>query len=104
MLVDYASNPIMDTLLATAQTPTLYEWLCFAIMACAVATPKGLMAMDRMLARQPERSQWSGRSYVVQAQDATQPANWPRVVTAIGGAFWIAALLTLVVLCRQLAP
>jgi hypothetical protein len=94
----------MDTLFATAQTPTLYEWLCFAIIACAVVTPKGLIAMDRMLARQPERSEWSGRSYFPHAQDETQPSIWPRVMTAIGGAFWIAALLTLVFLCRQLAP
>jgi len=94
----------MDTLLATTQTPTLYEWLCFAIIACAVVTPKGLIAMDRMLARRPERSEWSGRSHVPHVQDATRPSIWPRVMTAIGGAFWIAALLTLVFLCRQLAP
>ena len=94
----------MDTLLATARTPTLYQWLCIAIIACAMATPKGLIVMDRMLARRPERSERSGRSYIPHAQDTTQPSIWPRVMTAIGGAFWIAVLLTLVLLCRQLAP
>jgi len=94
----------MDTLLATAQTPTLSEWLCIAIIACAIATPKGLIAMDRMLAKRPERSEWSGCSYVPNPRGTTPPSIWPRVMTAIGGAFWIAALLTLVLLCRQLAP
>jgi hypothetical protein len=94
----------MDTLLATAQTPTLYEWLCIAIIACAIAMPKGLIAMDRMLARRPERSEWSDCSYVPDPRGSTQPSTWPRVMTAIGGAFWIGALLTLVFLCRQLAP
>ena len=94
----------MDTLLATTRTPTLYQWLCIAIIACAMATPKGLIVMDRMLARRPERSERSGRSYIPHAQDTTQPSIWPRVMTAIGGAFWVAALLTLVLLCRQLAP
>jgi hypothetical protein len=94
----------MDTLLATAQTPTLYEWLCIAIIACAITMPKGFIAMDRMLARRPERSEWSGYSYVADPRGATQPSIWPRVMTAIGGAFWIGALLTLVFLCRQLTP
>ncbi|CAH2807098.1 MAG: hypothetical protein CBARDCOR_6428 [uncultured Caballeronia sp.] len=94
----------MDTLLATAQTPTFYQWLCIAIITCAMATPKGLIVIDRMLARQPERSERSGRSYIPHVQDATQPSIWPRVTTAIGSAFWIAALLTLVLLCWQLAP
>ena len=93
----------MDTLLATAQTPKLCEWLCIAIIACAVATPKGLIAMDRMLATRPERSEWSSYSYVPDPRGVTQPSIWPRVMTAIGGAFWIGALLTLVFLCRQLA-
>jgi hypothetical protein len=58
-LVDFASNPIMDTPLAAALTPTLYGSMCFAIIACAIVMPKGLIAMDRMLARRPERSEWS---------------------------------------------
>jgi hypothetical protein len=94
----------MDALLATAHTPTLYHWLYIAIIVCASAAPKGLIAMDRMLARRPERSEWSGRSYIPHAQGATPPPVWPRVMTAIGGALWIAALLTLVFLCRQLVP
>jgi hypothetical protein len=94
----------MDILLATPQTPTLGQWLCIAIIACAITMPKGLIAMDRMLARRPERSEWSGCSYVPDPHDATQPSIWPRVMTAIGGAFWIGALLTLVFLCRQLTP
>jgi hypothetical protein len=36
--------------------------------------------------------------------DEIQPAIWPRVVTAIGGALLFAALLTLMFLCQQLAP
>jgi hypothetical protein len=102
--VNYASIPIMDTLLVTAQTPTLYEWLCLAIIACAITMPKGFIAMDRMLARRPERSEWSGYAYVADPRGATRPSIWPRVLTDIGGAFWIGALLTLVFLCRQLAP
>jgi hypothetical protein len=94
----------MDILLATAHRPTLYQWLCIAIIACAIAMPKGLMAMDRMLARRPERSEWSGCSYVPDSRGAIQPSIWPRVMIAIGGAFWIGALLTLVFLCRQLTP
>jgi hypothetical protein len=61
-LVDFASNPIMDTPLAAALTPTLYGWMCFAIIACAIVMPKGLIAMDRMLARRPEWSERSERS------------------------------------------
>jgi hypothetical protein len=102
-LVDFASTPIMDTLLATALTPTLYGWLCFAIIACAVVMPKGLIAMDRMLARRPERSEWSGWSQVPEAFDAIRPSIWPRVMTAIGSVLLFAALLTLMFLCRQLA-
>jgi hypothetical protein len=94
----------MDILLATAQAPTLYQWLCIAIVGCAITMPKGLIAMDRMMARQPERSEWSGCSYVRGPRGATQPSIWPRVMTAIGGAFWIGALLTLVFLCQQLTP
>ncbi|CAN7495550.1 hypothetical protein LJR029_000984 [Caballeronia sp. LjRoot29] len=95
----------MDLLLATAQTPTLYQWLCIAIIACAITMPRGLIAMDRMLARRPERSEWSGCSYVPNPRGAaTRPSIWPRVMTAIGGAFWIGALLTLVILCQQLTP
>ncbi|MGX7003942.1 hypothetical protein [Caballeronia sp. KNU42] len=94
----------MDTLLAATQAPTFCEWLCIAIIACAATMPKGLIAMDRMLARRPERSEWSACSYVPDPRGATQPSIWPRVMTAIGGAFFIGALLTLVVLCRQLAP
>src|ERR1700680_2356171 len=68
-LVDFASNPIMDTLLATALTPTLCGWLRIAIIACAIVMPKGLIAMDRMLARRPKRSEWSGGSDAPEAPD-----------------------------------
>jgi hypothetical protein len=94
----------MDTLLATAQTPTLYQWLSIAIIACAITMPKGLLAMDRMLARRPEWSEWSACSYIPEPRNAARPSIWPRVMTAIGGAFWMGALLTLVFLCQQLTP
>jgi hypothetical protein len=61
-LVDFASNPIMDTPLAAALTPTPYGWIRFAIIACAIVVPKGLIALDRMLARRSEWSEWSERS------------------------------------------
>ena len=93
----------MDTLLATTQTSTLSEWLCIAIIACVITMPKGLIAMDRMLARRPERSEWSGWSQVPEAFDAIRPSIWPRVMTAIGSVLLFAALLTLMFLCRQLA-
>jgi hypothetical protein len=101
-LVDFASNPIMDTLLAAALTPTLYSWFCFALIACAVVMPKSLIAMDRMLARRPERSKWSGWPQVPEAFDAIRPSILPRVMTAIGSVLLFAALLTLMFLCRQL--
>lgn len=93
----------MDTLLGSAQTPTLYTCLCIAIIACAIAMPSGLIAMDRMLTRRPERSEWSACAYVPDPRGTTQPSIWPRVMTAIGGTFWMGALLTLVLLCQQLA-
>ena len=73
----------MDTLLAATQAPTFCEWLCIAVIACAATMPKGLIAMDRMLARRPERSEWSACSYVPDPRGATQPSIWPRVMTAI---------------------
>lgn len=93
----------MDTLLANTLTPTLYGWLCIAVIACALVMPKGLIAVDRLLARQPERSEWSRWQDGPQAPNPIQPSVWPRVITAIGGALLFAALLTLMFLCRQLA-
>jgi hypothetical protein len=93
----------MDTLLANTLTPTLYGWLCIAVIACALVMPKGLIAVDRLLARQPAQSEWSGWPNELQGTNAIQPPIWPRVITAIGGAFLFAALLTLMFLCRQLA-
>jgi hypothetical protein len=102
-LVDSASNPLMDTLLTTTLTPTLYGWLCIAVVACALVMPKGLLAMDRLLARRPAHSDWSGWPDGLQEPNTIQPPIWPRVITAIGGALLFAALLTLMFLCRQLA-
>lgn len=90
----------MDTLLATALTPTLYGWMCVAIIACATVMPKGLIAMDRMLARRPEQSGWS---HIPEALDAIKPSIWPRVMIVIGSVLLFAALLTLMFLCRQRA-
>ncbi|WP_301787934.1 hypothetical protein, partial [Caballeronia sp. SEWSISQ10-4 2] len=85
----------MDTLLATALTPTLYGWMCFTIIACAIVMPKGVIAMDRMLARRPERSGWPHAPEVL---EAIKPSIWPRVMTAIGSVLLFAALLTLMFL------
>jgi hypothetical protein len=93
----------MDTLLANTLTPTLYGWLCIAVIVCALVMPKGLMAVDRLLARQPARSEWSDWPDRPQETNAIQPPVWPRVITAVGGALLFAALLTLMFLCRQLA-
>ncbi|AMM14455.1 hypothetical protein [Burkholderia sp. PAMC 28687] len=88
----------------THLTPTFYGCLCIGVIACALIMPQGLAAVDRLLAGQPERfdlDNWGdGNRYV----DEIQPAIWPRVVTAIGGALLFAALLTLMFLCQQLAP
>jgi hypothetical protein len=93
----------MDSLLANTLTPTLYGCLSIAVIACAFVMPKGLIAVDRLLARQPAQSEWSGWLDGLQETNAIEPPIWSRVLTAIGGAFLFAALLTLMFLCRQLA-
>ncbi|KQR86050.1 hypothetical protein ASG35_25385 [Burkholderia sp. Leaf177] len=89
----------MDTHLA----PTLYGCLSIAAIACALVMPKGLAAMDRLLARQPERFNLDGWPQEHRNMDEAKPAVWPRVITAIGCALLFAALLVLMILCQQLA-
>jgi hypothetical protein len=83
--------------------PTLYGCLCIVVIACALVMPKGLAAMDRLLARQHERVGLGGWPEEHGYIDEAKPAMWPRVVTAIGCALLFAALLVLMFLCQQLA-
>ena len=87
----------------TVLTPTLYGCLCIAAIGCALVMPKGMAAVDRLLARQPERFNFDDWRDEHRNIDEVQPAVWPRVVTAIGVALLFAALLTLMFLCQQLA-
>ncbi len=93
----------MDIVFASALTPTLYGCLCIAVIACAFVMPKGLIAVDRLLARRPERSEWADWTQEPRHADVMEPALWPHVLTAIGCALLFAALLTLMFLCQQLA-
>jgi hypothetical protein len=83
--------------------PTLYACLYIVVIACALVMPKGLAAVDRLLARQPERFALDNWPEEHRNSNEGRPANWPRVITAIGCALLFAALLTLMFLCQQLA-
>jgi hypothetical protein len=78
---------IMNAFLTTSLTPNLDGWLCTALMACALCVPYGVLAVDLLLARQPE---WAIASAAIE-----QPI-WPRVMTGIGGALLLAALVSLI--------
>ena len=76
----------MTAFLTTSLTPTLDGWLCAALIACALCVPYGVLAVDRLLARRPE---WAI------ATDPFEQPIWPRVMTGIGGALLLAALVNL---------
>jgi hypothetical protein len=56
------------------------------LVACALCVPYGVLAVDRLLARRPE---WAI------ATDPFEQPIWPRVMTGIGGALLLAALVNL---------
>jgi hypothetical protein len=93
----------MDTFIPASLMPSLYGWLCIAVLACALVMPKGLIAVDRLLAKQPAPSEWTDWSHVPRGMNAMRAPLWPRVLTAAGAALLFAALLTLMFLCGQLA-
>lgn len=85
---------MMNAFIAHRFTPALDTWLCAALIAFALAIPFAVVAVDGLLAKQPE---WMDATSFM-----TQPA-WPRLMTAAGAVLLLGAFLTLMVLCAQLA-
>ncbi len=84
----------MTPYIALQLSSSLDNWLCAALIAFALSVPFAIIAVDSLLAKQPE---WMPSTGMV-AQ-----SRWPRVMAAAGTALLLAAFLTLMVLCVQLA-
>ena len=84
----------MNAFIAHRLTSALDSWLCAALIAFALTIPFAVLAVDELLAKQPK---WMSSTHSM-----ARPA-WPRLMTAAGAALLLAAFLTLMVLCAQLA-
>jgi hypothetical protein len=84
----------MNTFIAYRLSSTLDTWLCAALIAFTLAVPFAVIAVDGLMSKQPEWMHSAG--FVAQTR-------WPRLTTAIGTALLLAAFLTLMVMCAQLA-
>lgn len=84
----------MTPYIALQLSSSLDNWLCAALIAFALSVPFAIIAVDSLLAKQPE---WMPSTGMI------AKSCWPRVVTAAGTTLLIAAFLTLMVLCAQLA-
>ena len=84
----------MNTFLSYRLSAALDGWLCAALIAFTLAVPFAVVAVDGLLSRQPA---WMSPTGVM------ANSRWPRLMTAAGTALLLAAFLTLMMLCAQLA-